>query len=381
MRVAFVPAARLLSDRAANGEALIAAALLRALAARGHDVIAYCERAEGSFDGIDVREISVRGPTVGAGRIAFARRIARDCATQNLDVVHLLFPFTTADGYTLAGGAPLVVGPVNLPWPQVASRRGKPAARLAAVVTDSIEARLHRRTLARADRILVTGSSSYEAIPLQVRERAVEIPFGVDVERFGATPLPHDPVIVFFSVLSERKGVRVLLEAMPHVLRRIPAARLVIAGDDPTGLRPALEARARELGVAVEFIGAVEPAQAPEIYARARVVCQPSFGEPFGMTVVEAMASGRPVVATGSGGIPDAIVDGRGGRLVPRGDERLLADALASVLADPLGAEAMGAFNRARAERRFALARVAERIELTYEALAAGRSVEHAHAS
>lgn len=381
MRVAFVPAARLLSDSAPNGEALIATALMRALAVRGHDLIAYCERAEGDFNGIDVREILASGPTMGAGRIGFAKRIARDCASERVDVLHLLFPFTSSDGYTLAGGAPLVLGPVNVAWTQSPVRSSSPIARLAGAATNSIEARWHRRTLTRADRILVTGASSYDALPPNARERAVEIPFGVDLARFPETPLPRDPVIVFFSVLSERKGVGVLLEAMPYVLQRIPAASLVIAGDDPGGMRPALEARARELGIEVEFVGSVAPERAAEVLARARVVCQPSLGEPFGMTVVEAMACARPVVATGAGGIPDAIVDGRGGRLVPQGDARLLADALASVLADSPGAEAMGAFNRARAERRFALARVAERIELTYEALMAGRSVEPAHAS
>lgn len=377
MRIAFVPAARLLSETAPNGEALIASSLIRALAARGHEILAYCERSElPSIPGVEVREIAAHGATVGLGRLAFARRIARDAARERYDVAHLLFPFTTADGYTFANGAPLVCGPVNLPWPGGAARVPRLAARLAGSVTDRLERRAHALTLARAARLLVTGRSSLDALPADARDRCVDVPFGVDAEVFRPRPFPDEPTIMFLSVLQRRKGVEVLVRAMPYVLRRVPRARLVIAGDDPHGLRPALEALARELGVAdaVRFTGAVPVAGAATVFARATVVAQPSLGEPFGMTVIEAMACGRPVVGTASGGIPDAIVDRRGGRLVPPGDERLLADALCRVLEQQGEAEALGAFNRRLVEERYALDVVVDRIEETYAAVTGSRT-------
>jgi len=380
VRIAFVPAARLLSEREPNGEALIATSLMRALAARGHEILAYCERSTlEPIDGVEVREVSADGPTSGLGRLGFAKRIAADAARERFDVAHLLFPLNTNEGYTFVNSAPLIAGPINLPWPGTSAAKPRLAARIATTYTDRLERRHHARTTARAARLLVTGASSRAAFDAEAQDRITEIPFGVDVMRFTPAPLPGEPTILFLSVLQERKGIEVLLRAMPHVERCMPRARLVVAGSDPHGLRPRLEAMAADLGIAhlVEFAGPVAPQGAPVMYARATVVCQPSFGEPFGMTVIEAMASGRAVVGTADGGIPDAVLDGRGGRLVHAGDARLLADALCDVLATPGAAERMGAHNRERAETTYALWRIVDRIEDVYEQLAGDRKKTH----
>lgn len=370
MKIAFVPAARLLSDRRPNGEALIAEGILRRLAARGHEITAYCERAdlERPIPGVEIVEVSAAAPTAALSRIAFARRIARDAATRRFDVAHLLFPLSTDDGYAFVRGAPLVCGPMFVSWPAAVAARRRAAARAAAVLFDRAERVLHARTFAAAARLLVTGAPARVRIPARFAGKVDEVPFGIDPARFAAGPLPDEPMILFYSVLQPRKGIDVLLRAMPFVLERVPRARLVVAGDDPVGMRPRLEALARSEGVsaAVTFEGAVAPADAPGVLARARVVCQPSLGEPFGMTVLEAMATGRPVVATSAGGLTGIVVEGEGGRLAPPGDHRLLADALVAVLRDPAAARAMGAFNRDRVERRFSIDGAVERIEQTY---------------
>lgn len=384
MRVAFVPAARLLTDVEADGEGLIASTLLRRLAARGHEITAYCERANLSapIDGVSVREMNADGRSVALGRLAFARRIADDvAATQRadgaFDITHVLFPFTTSEGYALVEGAPLVVGPVNLPWPVAAARPQRLLARLGNAITGRTEAKHHTNTLARASRILVTGDSSRKAIPAGMRERCVDIPFGLDLSEVTPTPLPDEPAIVFFSVLSPRKGIEVLLRAMPAVLARVPRARLIVAGADPSNMTPALRALAHDLGIThrIAFDGAVAPGKAAAVFARGRVVCQPSLGEPFGMTVIEAMAAGRPVVGTLGGGISDAIIDRSGGRVVPPGDPALLAEALSWVLEHDVAQ--MGAFNRARAEERYEIDVVVDKIDALYQAVVQ----EVAHAS
>ncbi|MCA1830996.1 MAG: glycosyltransferase family 4 protein, partial [Actinobacteria bacterium] len=328
-----------------------------------------------SIEGVDIREIAAGGATTGLGRLGFARRIARDVARERFDVLHLLFPFTTDDGYTLADGAPLVCGPINVAWPS-SRRAGSLPARAAGAVTDVLEGRRHAQTLQRAARLLVVGQSARTRIAPSLRDKIVDIPFGVDVERFTPSSLPEEPVVLFSSVLQQRKGVEVLVRALHLLTQRIPRARVVIAGPDPEGMRPSLERLAGELCVAgrLEFVGPIDPRDTPALYERARVFCQPSFGEPFGMTVIEAMASGRPVVGTAAGGIPDAVVDGKGGYLIPAGDAPLLADGLASAITN---ASRMGVFNRERAERRYALNLVAERIELTYHAVT--KNGERAH--
>ncbi len=380
MRIAFVPAARLLTDTEPNGEGLIATDLLRRLGARGHEIVAWCERADLSdpIDGVQIREVPAHGRTAALGRIAFANRIAREVARERFDVAHLLFPFTTDTGYSSVRSAPLIVGPVNLPWPGREARSDSVLARAASAFTTPLERSLHRRTLARASRILVTGTSSFTALPASVHRRVTEVPFGVDIDRFAPTPVPADPSIVFLASLAERKGAAVLIRAMRRVFDAVPGARLVLAGGDPEDKREYLERLAETTGVghAVTFSGRVEPAEVAGLFSSARVVCAPSFGEPFGMNVIEAMASARAVVGTLGGGIADAVEHGRGGLLVPQGDHNALGDALVEALS-PGRAEEMAAFNRSRAEQRYAIGHVLDRIETAYEAAASLQGVAH----
>jgi len=385
MRVAFAPAARLLSDHRANGEGLIAEGLLRRLGARGVEVVAYCEEADlrEPMPGVEVREIPAQAASAALSRIAFARRIAADVARERFDLAHLLFPLNTAEGYALVRDLPLIAGPMFLPWPVTVAPKQRPIARAANAVLGRRERRLHARTFRRAAKLLVTGPAAAADVPAAYGDKIVQIPFGVDADRIPASALPDEPTIVFLSVLQRRKGPDVLMRALPEVLRCVPRARVILAGDDPSGLRPGLEKLAADLGVAgaITFAGSVAPGdEAFAMHRRARVFCQPSHGEPFGMAVLEAMATGRPVVTTAAGGVTDLVVDRRGGRVVPPGDPTLLADALISILSDPVAAVRMAAFNRARVQERFNLDVVADGIIATYEALL-GQRKDPAHAA
>jgi glycosyltransferase involved in cell wall biosynthesis len=372
MRVLFAPAGSFVSDRHPHGEATISHNVLRRLAARGHNVTAYVERTDVQIPGVEFREVLPKAPGAVLSRLAFARRVARDAAQLGrFDVVHHLRPINVAQGYTLVDGAPLVLGPLTLPWTHPdrgAQPRNKVLSAVAGAAVHPLERRLHRQTLERAAVVLVTGRPAFNALPERVQAKCEEVPLGVDTARFTATSLPDEPVILFLSVLLPRKGYDVLLRAMPLVRARIPHVRLILAGDDPRGLRPHAEQRARELGIvdSIEFAGSIPTAGAPAIYRRARVFCQPSLGEPFGLTILEAMASGRPVVATNAGGVPGFVQDGVNGLLVPPGDATMLADALVTMLENRDLATRTGAANRDAAVRRFDWERVVDRIEDAY---------------
>lgn len=373
MHILFAPAGALVSDRQPHGEATISYNILKRLAAHGHRIVAYTERTEVDIPGVEFREVSPKAPGAVLSRLAFARRVARDAATiGSVDVVHTLRPINVAHGYTLVEGAPLVLGPLTLPW-TFTDRAAAPRIRvLSAVVGGAVhplERRLHRQTLERAAVILVTGRPAFDALPQRVQPKCEEVPLGVDTSRFVAAQMPDDPVILFLSVLLPRKGYDVLLRAMPAVRRRIPRARLILAGDDPRGLTGQARRLAAELGVtdAVEFAGPVAPTDAPGLYRGARVFCQPSIGEPFGLTILEAMASGRPVVATHGGGVPGFVRDGVNGALVPPNDPGLLADALIRFLERRDEAARIGSHNRDVAVRRYDWDRVVDRIEESYE--------------
>jgi glycosyltransferase involved in cell wall biosynthesis len=194
--------------------------------------------------------------------------------------------------------------------------------------------------------------------------------------------------------LSPEKGVHGLLHAFERVLVRHPRARLELIGPDalapfdfvdPAGedpllapLRPlyakpgryAAELRrslAPPSATRVVFAGALSNDRLPERYRAADVFVFPSlWHEPFGMPLLEAMASGLPVVATRGGAFPEIVEDGRSGLLVPRGDVEALAEALSELLGDPARRAALGREARARVLRSFTWDRVIERLREVY---------------
>ncbi|HEX2252998.1 MAG TPA: glycosyltransferase family 4 protein [Thermoanaerobaculia bacterium] len=159
--------------------------------------------------------------------------------------------------------------------------------------------------------------------------------------------------LLFVGRLRIRKGVEVLLEAVAARLAAGGAPRLRIAGDGEH--RPALEERARELGLgsAVTFLGRCDAARVRELLTGARALVVPSTYEGMPLVVLEAMEAGVPVVASRVSGIPEVVVDGESGWLVPPEDPDALAAVLAALEADPEEARHRGEAGRRRVEERF----------------------------
>ncbi len=183
-------------------------------------------------------------------------------------------------------------------------------------------------------------------------------------DRYFATAGEPEPGTIFCAArVIPRKGILELLAAFRLVAERLAQARLEIAGQ--LDADPAYAARCRTyvaehgLNDRVRFLGALPADQMATAYTRAAVVALASHQETAPVTLAEAMAVGRPVVATDVGGVADMVADGRTGWVVPRGDVRALADALLRLLSDPAQARAMGAAGRTEAERRFRAEQVA----------------------
>jgi len=153
--------------------------------------------------------------------------------------------------------------------------------------------------------------------------------------------------------LRIRKGVDVLLAAMPELLRRHPAARLLIAGDGEH--RTALEraAAALALGEAVSFLGRADAARVRRLLRGAAALVVPSIYEGMPLVVLEAMEASVPVVASRVSGIPEVVEDGSTGWLVPPEEPASLAAALAAALDDPAAAARRGAAGRRLLSERF----------------------------
>jgi glycosyltransferase involved in cell wall biosynthesis len=144
------------------------------------------------------------------------------------------------------------------------------------------------------------------------------------------------------------KGFDLLVEALPAVVRAVPRARVVVVGDGPE--RAALERRAAILDVSERLQLAGARADVTRYLAGADVLAAPSRNEGMGRALVEAMALGVPVVAAAVGGIPDVVVDGECGRLVPPDDAQALASALADLGRDRVLVEKLGDAARRHAE-------------------------------
>ena len=168
-------------------------------------------------------------------------------------------------------------------------------------------------------------------------------------------PVPGDPQVLFVGVLERYKGLDVLLDAWPTVLRSVPEARLTVVGAG--SLEQTLEDRLVEdrLEQSVQMLAPMPRAELRRLLDASSCLVLPSRSEGLARIVVEAMARGRSVVATRVGGIDELVLDGCNGRLVPSEDSTALAGALVDVLGNRTRAQAMGAESRQRAVERDAL--------------------------
>lgn len=172
---------------------------------------------------------------------------------------------------------------------------------------------------------------------------------------------PSAPVVLYTGRLASVKGILPLLEATKEVLATFRQVRFVLAGswqmmETPRQLGFGLDGSAAN--GSVRWLGHVSWRQLADWYRRATVFVMPSYYETFGISCLEAMAFGLPVVATAAGGLPEVVVDGVTGILVPAGDPAALAGAIVRLLRDPELRRRLGEAGRERVLAEFTAERV-----------------------
>lgn len=196
---------------------------------------------------------------------------------------------------------------------------------------------------------------------------------GVDLREFASAPaaMPTDlklppgvPVATIVGALRGRKGHAVALSAWPSVLARLPDAHLLIVGDGPELSR--LRALSRELRIAERVTFTGTRSDVADLIRASSLVLLPSEHEALPTTLMEAAACGRPVIATDVDGVPEVVVDGETGLLVPFGEMDALARATIALLEDEPRRRAMGERAHRLAEERFDTHRWAERLFEVY---------------
>jgi glycosyltransferase involved in cell wall biosynthesis len=171
--------------------------------------------------------------------------------------------------------------------------------------------------------------------------------------------------------LFSRKGYEVMLRAIPAILCALPKVHYVIVGSDDHNYAERLKQLAQELKIddRVHIVGFQDSVQ--PFLAAFDLYVHPALMEGFGIAVVEAMAAGKAVVATTTGGLPEVVAQGETGLLVPPGDAEALATAVVTLLKDRARREQMGRCGKARAQERFSLEASVAQVEELYDEILA----------
>jgi glycosyltransferase involved in cell wall biosynthesis len=376
----------------AGGQNVHVAALAAGLAALDHVVTVFTRRDDAALpdrvrtaDGYDVVHVTA-GPATALPKDdllqhmgTFAQVLHARWTATRPDVVHAHFWMSGLASVQAAHS-------LGIPVLQTFHALGSVKRRHQGEADTSPEQRieLERGLCADVDHVIATCSDEvFELRRLGLStERVSIVPCGVDTDVFT----PRGPVaarsrrprLLVLGRLVERKGQEDAVRALPAV----PDAELVVVGgpptdeldDDPEVQR--LRAIAAELGVAdrLVFSGAVARADVPGWIRSADVVLAVPWYEPFGITPLEAMACGRPVVATAVGGLVDSVADGVTGDLVPPRDPAALGAALADLLADEQRRVAYGAAGVRRARNRYRWSRVVADTDAVYRQVLAARA-------
>lgn len=256
--------------------------------------------------------------------------------------------------------------------------RPRPAVIRSVHNTDDYYQRLPAAWLARLSGRLLDGAIAIsDAVAEHVvraglpSEKVRRIYYGLDPTPYAtvgqATPAsPAPPTIGMIARLAPQKGHRVLLESLPTIIEKLPDLRVELVGHEHLTTIAELQAQASRLGVAerVSFSGFRD--DLPALLERWDVMVLPSLWEGFGLVLLEAMAAGRPVVASRVGPIPEIVLHGETGLLVEPGQPGPLAEALLEVLENPRLAARLGAAGRQRVSQHFTLGKMVADTESLY---------------
>lgn len=198
-----------------------------------------------------------------------------------------------------------------------------------------------------------TQSNTLDPDRLRVLHNCLDPRLSLTSPRLPDTDTLSLLTVARMSLAEQYKGHDVVLHAMPELLRRFPGLRYDIIGDGDA--RPGLQALAQQLGVAsaVRFHGIVSEAALRSHYAQASLFTLPSRAEGFGLVFLEAMVHGLPIVAGNLDATPEVVVHGETGLLVDPTSSTQIADAIATLLADPLRRQTMGIAAQRRVEEHF----------------------------
>jgi glycosyltransferase involved in cell wall biosynthesis len=315
-------------------------------------------------------------------------QIAKDCGRENYDIIHV---------HNFSQFVPIIRD-------RLSPNGGNPQAKIVLHLHCEWVNRLQREAIAtrleKAD--LVISCSDYVTNKIRTRfpeyaSKCATVNNGVDADYFvpgDGDYHQHDktaPQMLFVGRISPEKGIHDLIDAFIKITEKYPQAELTIAGPhivvekeflfdlqhepEVQALKPFYEHNYLEyikskipdrLASQVTFTGSLPQQELLPYYQKADVVINPSLSEAFGMSLVEAMATQTPVVATNIGGMPEIVDDGVTGRIVEPGNPIAIADAAVEIIDNPEIARVMGKAGRTKVLQRYCWSKIAESLVNRY---------------
>lgn len=370
-----------------GGEGMYTYGLAKALSDLGHNVNIITTGLKGKikssdFDIIYVPQIEKPGLKLLSFSIRVKKKIEQLYKYENIDVLHhtndyyFLFPFKKV--------IPLVA---TVHHPYAAERK---VIRSNGNIFDYLRylrqrplyyhEKMEKFSCEKADRIISVSKytahsiiNQYNILPSKIKI----IPNAVDINRFNPAIEGHEirerlniqsePTVLFVGRLDHNKGILYLIDAFLKIIMQIPDAKLVIVGEGP--FKNSILSRVNKLNLrkSVTLVGRVDEEDLPKVYAASDLVVLPSLMEGFGIVLLEAMASGRPCVATRVGGTEEAIIDGENGFFVPSADPYSLSRAIYTLLTNDNLAKDLGRAGRKRVEKNFTWDKIAKRTIEVYK--------------
>jgi glycosyltransferase involved in cell wall biosynthesis len=355
-----------------GGEELSTMGLVEGMRERGHSAF-YMSTTGPMMPELQARKIDyLTGQVNGRGLVGIlkgARSIRKALVEHSIDIVHASQPRTAMMGFWASRS----VYPRNTKviWHDRGTMNHALSAKLFSVLADFVV------TNSRSERQLLVDnglpSHKVRAVHNFMYLPPPEAPICASEVRPQWGLEDDAPVIGCVARLVSVKGHQYLLEAARTVLSEVPQARFLIVGDGP--LRAELEQMAEELGIErhVIFTGFLRD-EIPSLYACMDLLALPSTYESFGNVSMEAMSFKTAVVASDTGGIPEVVIDGETGLLVPPRDPDSLAKALLTLLKDKSLRQRMGAAGCKRVRGYFTRDRAVDELEEVYASLLSDRA-------
>ncbi len=216
-----------------------------------------------------------------------------------------------------------------------------------------------------------------------IEEKKIHVIYnGVDINKFKPRPdraklrqefgLEEEKrIVLFVGRLYHRKGLETLLHSIPPVLQEFGDVKFAISGTGFKKKEQSLRDLSKELDIedTVKFLGYVPDEKLPDLYSASDIFVLPAIYENFPFAILEAQATGLPVISTKVGGIPEFLVDKENGFLIDPGDPKQLTERVLALLQDPKLAEKMGRQGRSLIEEKFAWRLITDQVINLYHKL------------